>query len=384
MADEYDYYGRKKNRGLTGNYGDEYEENLNNAGNDFQIPDDTGAANRRAPNAPKAGRTNTFSRQLGTGMKAVGDTNEAIANPDNAPSTRLFQAGNHDAVSSSIQNEHDPANAASTRLFQGANHDVAGKTVEGQYSLDNQPTSPFFRAVRGNGKPVSGLKAMEETDKAVGNLDYENKEAHPYAQGFYNGFSNAMVKGLEPTHRWSEYLNASRRPDLYTGTSPQQSAETSGNKLVEWNEQMNKQYRQNLHHETEPTAEAINRATEKYSNFLGGLAGTSFLMAVQRNLKQSGATMSMNNWSRLTNEIYRKVKERTGNEELALALGWGAMATLAEDIAPFGLASRVLPVDYQTIAEPVHRILDSLISGDLSDYIVNEAVEDISKKNPEK
>lgn len=94
--------------------------------------------------------------------------------------------------------------------------------------------------------------------------------------------------------------------------------------------------------------------------------------------------MSMNNWSRLTNEIYRKVKERTGNEELALALGWGAMTTLAEDIAPFGLASRVLPVDYQTIAEPVHRVLDSLISGGLSDYIVNEAVEDISKKNPGK
>ena len=384
MADEYDYYGRKKNKGLTGVYGDEYAENLNNAGNDFPIPDYPGAPNRTAPNAPKAGRTNTFSRQLGTGMKAVGDTNEAIANPDNTPSTRLFQAGNHQSVSSSIQDEHDPANATSTRLFQGANHDVAGKTVEGQYSLDNQPTSPFFRAIRGNGKPVSGLKAVEETDRAVGNLDYESKEAHPYAQGFYNGFSNAMVKGLEPTHRWSEYLNASRRPDLYTGTSPQQSAETSGNKLVEWNEQMNKQYRQNLHHETEPTAEAINRATEKYSNFLGGLAGTSFLMAVQRNLKQSGATMSMNNWSRLTNEIYRKVKERTGNEELALALGWGAMATLAEDIAPFGLASRVLPVDYQTIAEPVHRILDSLISGDLSDYIVNEAVEDISKKNPEK
>ena len=145
MADEYDYYGRKKNKGLTGVYGDEYAENLNNAGNDFPIPDDTGAPNRMAPNAPKAGRTNTFSRQSGTGMKAVGDTNEAIANPDNAPSTRLFQAGNHDAVRSTLQNEHDPANATSTRLFQGANHDVAGKTVEGQYSLDNQPTSPFFR-----------------------------------------------------------------------------------------------------------------------------------------------------------------------------------------------------------------------------------------------
>lgn len=62
MADEYDYYGRKKNRGLTGVYGDEYEENLNNAGNDFPMPDYPGVPNRTAPNAPKAGRTNTFSR----------------------------------------------------------------------------------------------------------------------------------------------------------------------------------------------------------------------------------------------------------------------------------------------------------------------------------
>ena len=382
MAEEYDDYGRKKNRSLKGVDGDEYAENLNNAGNDFTLPDYSGLRNRTAPGVPQAGRTNTFSQQVGTGMKAVADTREAIANPDNAPSTRLFQAGNHNAVSSSIQDEHDPANAASTRLFQGANHEVAGKTVEGQYRLDNQLTSPFFRAIRGNGKEVSSTKAVDETDKAVGNLDYDEKnpqQAHPYANGFYNGFSNAMVKGLEPTHRWSEYLNASRRPDLYTGTSPQQSAETSGNKLVEWNEQTNQQYRQNLHHETEPTAEAINRANEKYSHFLGGLAGTSFLMAVQRNLVQSGATMSMNNWSRLTNEIYRKVKERTGNEELALALGWGAMATLAEDIAPFGLASRVLPVDYQTIAEPVHRVLDSLISGHLSNGVVDTAVDEISQ-----
>ena len=246
MSEEYDDYGRKKNKGLTGNYSNEYEENLNHAGNDFTLPDCSGLRNRTAPGIPQAGRTNTFSQQLGTGMKAVTDTREAIANPDNAPSTRLFQAGNHQAVSSTLQNEHDPANAASTRLFQGANHDVAGKTVEGQYRLDNQLTSPFFRAIRGNGKEVSSTKAVDETDKAVGNLDYDEKnpqQAHPYANGFYNGFSNAMVKGLEPTHRWSEYLNASRRPDLYTGTSPQQSAETSANKLVEWNEQMNQQYR---------------------------------------------------------------------------------------------------------------------------------------------
>ena len=60
-------------------------------------------------------------------------------------------------------------------------------------------------------------------------------------------------------------------------------------------------------------------------------------------------------------------------------MGWGAMATLAEDIAPFGLASRVLPVDYQTIAEPVHRILDSLISGPLSNGVVDTAVDEISQ-----
>ena len=91
--------------------------------------------------------------------------------------------------------------------------------------------------------------------------------------------------------------------------------------------------------------------------------------------------MSLNNWSRLTNEIYRKVKDRTGNEELALALGWGAVATLAEDIAPFGLASRVLPIDYQTIAEPVHRVLDSLVSDYFSNGVVDGAVDRISKKD---
>lgn len=53
--------------------------------------------------------------------------------------------------------------------------------------------------------------------------------------------------------------------------------------------------------------------------------------------------------------------------------------TLAEDIAPFGLASRVLPVDYQTIAEPVHRVLDSLISGHLSNGVVDTAVDEISQ-----
>lgn len=109
MADEYDYYGRKKNRGLTAFTGTNTRKTSTMPGTISRMPDYPGVPNRTAPNAPKAGRTNTFSRQLGTGMKAVGDTNEAIANPDNAPSTRLFQAGNHQAVSSSIQDDHDPA-----------------------------------------------------------------------------------------------------------------------------------------------------------------------------------------------------------------------------------------------------------------------------------
>lgn len=382
MADEYDYYGRKKNRGLTGVYGDEYEENLNNAGNDFQIPDYTGAANRRAPNAPKAGRTNTFSRQLGTGMKAVGDTNEAIANPDNAPSTRLFQAGNHQSVSSSIQDEHDPANATSTRLFQGANHDVAGKTVEGQYSLDNQPTSPFFRAVRGNGKPVSGLKAVEETDKAVGNLDYDEQnpqQAHPYAYGFYNGFANSIVNQMKAEHMGTEFEKGSDRPDQYTATSPLKAARDGFRELGALNEEINKPYEQNRFHYNEPTAESIHQATEKYSNVLGGVAGASLLMSVKRNLPQTGMTLTANNWSRLTHEVYQRVLDKTGDEEFAQAMGWGAMATLASDLEPWGMFSKKLPADYQTIADPVARVIDSLVSDHLADKVVDEGVDRIVK-----
>ena len=384
MADEYDYYGRKKNKGLTGVYGDEYAENLNNAGNDFPIPDYRGAPNRTAPNAPKAGRTNTFSRQLGTGMKAVGDTNEAIANPDNAPSTRLFQAGNHDAVSSSIQNEHDPANAASTRLFQGANHDVAGKTVEGQYSLDNQPTSPFFRAIRGNGKPVSGLKAVEESDKAVGNLDYDEQnpqQAHPYAFGFYNGFANSVVNQMKAEHMGTEFEKASDRPDQYTGTSPLKAARDGFRELGALNAEINKSHEQNRFHYTEPTAESIHQATEKYSNVLGGVAGASLLMSVKRNLPQTGMTLTANNWSRLTHEVYQRVLDKTGDEEFAQAMGWGAMATLASDLEPWGMFSKKLPADYQTIADPVVRVIDSLVSDHLADKVVDEGVEYMSRRS---
>ena len=382
MADEYDYYGRKKNRGLTGNYGDEYGENLNNAGNDFPMPDYPGVPNRTAPNAPKAGRTNTFSRQLGTGMKAVGDTNEAIANPDNAPSTRLFQAGNHDAVSSSIQNEHDPANATSTRLFQGANHDVAGKTVEGQYSLDNQPTSPFFRAIRGNGKPVSVLKAMEETDRMVGNLDYDEQnpqQAHPYVNGIHQGFINSVMNHMKAEHMGTEFEKASNRPDQYTGTSPLKASRAGFRELGKLNDGLNQEYQKNRFHYTEPTAESIHQATEKYSNVLGGVAGASLLMAVKRNLPQTGMTLTANNWSRLTHEVYQRVLDKTGDEEFAQAMGWGAMATLASDLEPWGMFSKKLPADYQTIADPVARVIDSLVSDHLADKVVDEGVDRIVK-----
>ena len=382
MADEYDYYGRKKNRGLTGVYGDEYAENLNNAGNDFPIPDYTGAPNRTAPNAPKAGRTNTFSQQLGTGMKAVADTREAIANPENAPSTRLFQAGNHQSVSSSIQDEHDPANATSTRLFRGANHDVAGKTVEGQYSLDNQPTSSFFRAIRGNGKPVSGLKAVEETDKAVGNLDYDEQnpqKAHPYAYGFYNGFANSIVNQMKAEHMGTEFEKGSDRPDQYTGTSPLKAARDGFRELGALNEEINKSHEQNRFHYTEPTAESIHQAMEKFDNVLGGVAGASLLMSVKRNLPQTGMTLTANNWSRLTHEVYQRVLDKTGDEEFAQAMGWGAMATLASDLEPWGMFSKKLPADYQTIADPVVRVIDSLVSDHLADKVVDEGVDRIVK-----
>ena len=385
MADEYDYYGRKKNRGLTGVYGDEYEENLNNAGNDFPMPDYPGAPNRRAPDVPNAGGTNTFSRQMGTGMKAVGDTNEAIANPDNAPSTRLFQTGNHDAVSSSIQNEHDPANAASTRLFQGANHDVAGKTVEGQYSLDNQPTSPFFRAIRGNGKPVSGLKAVEETDKAVGNLDYDEQnpqKAHPYAFGFYNGFANSVVNQMKAEHMGTEFEKASDRPDQYAGTSPLKAARTGFRELGALNEEINKPYEQNRFHYNEPTVESIHQATEKYSNVLGGVAGASLLMAVKRNLPYAGMTLAANNWSRLSHEVYQRVLDKTGNEEFAKAMGWGGAAAVAQGIAPAtGFLSNFIPVPYNQIAEPFFRVIDSIVSDDLANQIVDEGVNDMVRNS---
>ena len=100
---------------------------------------------------------------------------------------------------------------------------------------------------------MSGLKAVEETDKAVGNLDYDEQnpqQAHPYAYGFYNGFANSIVNQMKA--------------------------------------------------------------------------------------------------------------DKTGDEEFAQAMGWGAMATLASDLEPWGMFSKKLPADYQTIADPVARVIDSL------------------------
>ena len=387
MAEEYDDYGRKKNRGFKGIYGDEYEENLNNAGNEFPMPDYTGTGNRTASHVPQAGRNGTFSRQFGNGMKAVADTSEALSSPDNAPSTRLFQAGNHDAVSSSLQDEHDPANAASTRLFQGANHEVAGKTIEGQYDLDRQPTSSFFNAVRGNGKAVSGLKAVEETDRMVNNLDYDAKnpeQAHPYANGFYNGFANSIVNHMKADHMGTEFEKASDRPDLYAGTSPLKAARTGFRELGALNEEIDKPYKQNRFHYNEPTAESIHLATKKYSHILGGVAGASLLMSVKRNLPQAGMTLTANNWSRLTHEVYQRVLDKTGDGEFAQAMGWGAMATLASDLEPWGMFAKKLPVDYQTIADPVARVIDSLISDHLANKVVDEGVDDIVRNINEK
>ncbi len=385
MAEEYDDYGRKKNRGFKGIYGDEYEENLNNAGNEFPMPDYTGTGNRTASHVPQAGRNGTFSRQFGNGMKAVADTSEALSSPDNAPSTRLFQAGNHDAVSSSLQDEHDPANAASTRLFQGANHEVAGKTIEGQYDLDRQPTSSFFNAVRGNGKAVSGLKAVEETDRMVNNLDYDAKnpeQAHPYVNGIHQGFANSVMNFLKAEQMGTEFETASERPNQYTGTSPLKAARAGFREIGKMGDELDREYEKKRFHYSDPTAESIHQATEKYSHILGGVAGASLLMAVKQNLPYSGMTLAANNWSRLSHEVYQRVLDKTGNEEFAKAMGWGGAAAVAQGIAPAsGFLSRIIPVPYNQIAKPFFRIIDSIVSDELANQVVDEGVNDIVRNS---
>ena len=100
----------------------------------------------------------------------------------------------------------------------------------------------------------------------------------------------------------------------------------------------------------EPTAESIHKATEKFDNILGGVAGASLVMAVRRNLPQSGMTLAANDWSRLSHEVYQKVLDRTGNEEFAKAMGWGGVASVAQEIAPAsGFLSKIIPVPYSRL-----------------------------------
>ena len=383
MAKEYDDYGkRKRNTGLDGSQGSDYLDGVNSAHNDYELPDYTGLSNQTGVNVPKAGRANPFSNRLGTGMQAVADTKEAMSDPDNSASTRTFQAGQHDAVSSSIQNEHNPDNASSTRAFQGMNHDVAKNTIEGQYDLEKQPTSSLFRAMRGNGKRVPGLEAVEQTDRAVDNLDYDNASAqsHPYVNGIHQGFANSFMNFMKQESRGTEFDRASWRPDLYTGKTPFQTGFEGAKEQDRLNDARNLEYEKTRYHFREPTAEAIHRASEKYGNVLGGVAGVSLLSAVKGVAPIGEMSLSLNNWSRLSSDIYQRVYEKTGNEEFATALGYGAIGMLASDLQPAGLFSKRMPLDYQTVLDPVSRVIDSIVSDSISNKFVDMAVDDITNK----
>ena len=97
---------------------------------------------------------------------------------------------------------------------------------------------------------------------------------------------------------------------------------------------------------------------------------------------QTGMTLTANNWSRLTHEVCQRVLEKTGNEEFAKAMGWGGVASVAQEIAPAsGFLSKIIPVPYKQIAEPFFRIVDSLLSDDLAGQIVDEGVEYISRRS---
>ena len=102
-------------------------------------------------------------------------------------------------------------------------------------------------------------------------------------------------------------------------------------------------------------------------------------MAVKRNLPLTGMTLSANNWSRLTHEVYQRVLDRTGDEAFAQALGWGGAAAIAAEIAPWGLFSKKIPVPYRTIADPFFRMIDSLVTDQLSKRVVDEGVNRISR-----
>ena len=105
-------------------------------------------------------------------------------------------------------------------------------------------------------------------------------------------------------------------------------------------------------------------------------------MSVKRNLPQAGMTLTANNWSRLTHEVYQRVREKTGNEEFAKAMGWGGVASVAQEIAPAsGFLSKIIPVPYKQIAEPFFRVIDSIVSDDLANQIVDEGVNDMVRNS---
>ncbi len=381
MANEYGFYRKKNNHRMNGNPEPDYPVNAHQAPDDSGLPDYTGKPRQTARNTPHAGRQDTFSVRFGQGMNAVADTKDAISDPDNAASTRLFQAGRHDTVSSAIQDEHHPDNAASTRLFQGMNHDVAQNTFGAQYDLDKQPSSSFWKDVQGNGRRVSGLDVVEKTDREVGNLDYDNhgKDAYSHSKAFYNGFGNAVMNVMMEEYRGTEFGRASEYPDLYTSKTPLQTSYDDVKELGQLNDGFNRQYQKERYQYTEPTAEAVSRASEKYSHILGGIAGVSLLSAVRGTLPQTGMTLSLNNWSRLSHNIYRRVLEQTGNDEFALALGYGAIGTLASDLQPFGLASKKAPLDYQSVLDPVSRVIDSVVSDSISNKFVDMTVDNMAR-----
>ena len=97
---------------------------------------------------------------------------------------------------------------------------------------------------------------------------------------------------------------------------------------------------------------------------------------------QTGMSLTANNWSRLTHEVCQRVLEKTGNEEFAKAMGWGGVASVAQEIAPAsGFLSKIIPVPYKQIAEPFFRVIDSIVSDDLAGQIVDEGVEYISRRS---
>ena len=92
-------------------------------------------------------------------------------------------------------------------------------------------------------------------------------------------------------------------------------------------------------------------------------------------------TLGANDWSRLTHEVYQRVYDKTGDDEFAQALAWGGAAAVAAGIAPWGMASKVIPAPYQMISEPFLRVMDSIVSDHLANKVADEGVDYIVDKN---